>query len=108
MDDVRLIDANALDRNFFDSCTGECGNCSCYNYFDHGASGCGLIYLAPTIAAVPFETLSGVCKHGHIACVDSDNRVYGRVCRKNNPYSFETCSPETCPIIDGKEDAPCE
>ena len=65
-----------------------------------------LIHM-PTINAVPFKVLAGVCKHGHVACVDSDNRVYDRVCRKNNPNSWDTCSPETCPLIDGKEDAPC-
>ena len=61
---------------------------------------CNDIARFPTIDAAPFKTLSGVCKHRHVACVDSDNRVYDHVCRKTNPNSFETCSPETCPLIE--------
>lgn len=51
--DVRLIDANALDRNFYDSCTGECDCCGLHNIVEYGVYGCGLIHLAPTIDAVP-------------------------------------------------------
>jgi hypothetical protein len=67
-----------------------------------------IICEAPKFDAVPFKVIAGVCKHRHVACVDSDNRVYDHVCRKTNPNSFETCSPETCPLIEAKEDAPCE
>lgn len=53
MTDIRLIDANALDRNFYDSCIGECDCCSLHNIIEYGVYGCGLIHLAPTIDAVP-------------------------------------------------------
>ena len=97
----RLIDANALDRNFYDSCTGECDCCSLHNTIEYGVYGCGLIHLAPTIDAVPFERFAGVCKHANISCVDPDNRVFDRVCLHTRPAgkSWGTCSFENCPII---------
>lgn len=96
MADLRLIDANAADVEriccyYGDNCRIE----DVQEWLDD----------QPTIDAVPFKVLAGVCKHRQVACVDSDNRVYDHVCRKNNPYSWDTCSPETCPLIDAKMDA---
>lgn len=51
---MRLIDANALSKEFAEKCVGECGCCVCAKY----DFSCDLINKAPTIDAEPV-------RHGH-------------------------------------------
>ena len=82
----RLIDENALDRNFIDSCIGDCRRCSLYSV-EYGAYGCGLISLAPTIDAVEVVRCSE-CKK-HIKRNDSEGLVYCDFWRKSTlPCGF--------------------
>lgn len=52
MDNVRLIDANALGFRFDALCAGECSCCQCHDS-DAPGHGCKLISSAPTIDAAP-------------------------------------------------------
>lgn len=112
MTGIRLIDANALDRNFYDSCTGECDCCSLHNIIEYGVYGCGLIHLAPTIDAA--EIVHGRWVYddlGHTYCSKCHERLPYIHC-----YSEEPCSdydeawdeeiPETryCPNCGAKMD----
>lgn len=107
MSDKRLIDANALLKEFENRQEQQINKyCDCFLNDAQEISTewwCveDLVAAFPTIDAVPFEMFADKCKHANISCVDPDNRVFDRVCLHTRPKgkSWGTCSFETCPII---------
>lgn len=93
-----LISRSALRDDFIKNCHMECYVCPDY---DQEEGECNLVRCAPTVDAVPFDTVAHMCKCSHLACVDPDLQIYGYVCGHTIPkgQSWGVCSFETCPLV---------
>ena len=68
MSDVRLIDADALEKLFEEECAGECPICS----YSHEGCPCGFIRTVPTVEAYTKEDMNNEYLKGYLqGCQDT-------------------------------------